>query len=138
MRGDGDSINFLQLGGQFVETISSGLGGKGYLDCLPQEPDCLVPMKCMGGSWRCSFGSYILAVDAQRARLWHFGTLTFIPLQFSHLSMAFSNLLQLSGPSLMRQVSFAYWRRWFSDSIKICSPVVALISRSLPWYISQC
>ena len=44
MRGDGDSIYFLQHGGQFDgETISSGLGGKGYLDCLPQEPGWLVP-----------------------------------------------------------------------------------------------
>ena len=69
-------------------------------------------MKCMGWSWQCSFGSYIFAVDTQRARMWHLGTLAFIPLQCNHLSMPFSNLLQLSGPSLIRQVSSAYWRRW--------------------------
>ena len=49
MRGDGDSIHFLQHGGQFGgETISAGLGVKWYLDCLPQEPGCLVPYEMHG------------------------------------------------------------------------------------------
>ena len=49
MRGDGDSIYFLQHGGQCGgETISAGLVVKDYLDCLPQEPDCLVPYEIYG------------------------------------------------------------------------------------------
>ena len=60
-------------GGQFGgETISAGLGGKGIWTVSPRNLVVWFPMKCMGRSWRCSFGSYIFAIDARRARLWHF------------------------------------------------------------------
>ena len=49
MRGYGDSNHFFQHGRQCGgETISAGLGGKGYLDCLLQEPDCLVLYEMYG------------------------------------------------------------------------------------------
>ena len=44
MRGDvGTASTFFSMAGQCGgETISAGLRGKGYLDCLPQEHDRLV------------------------------------------------------------------------------------------------
>ena len=74
MRGDGDSTHFLQHGGQFDgETISAGLELNGVWTVAPRNLVVWFPMKCMGWSLRCSFRSYVFAVDARRARLWHFG-----------------------------------------------------------------
>ena len=106
----GTASTFFSMVDSLLRLFLLDLEAKGIWTVSPRNMIVWLPRKCMGGSWRCSFGSYVFAVDSRRARLWHFGTLAFIPLQSSHLSMAFSNLLPLSGPSLMRPASSVYWR----------------------------
>ena len=95
----GTASTFFSMVDSVVERLFLlDLEAKGISTVVPRNLIVWFPMKCMGGSWRCSFGSYVFTVDTRRARLWHFGALTFILLQSGHLSMAFSNLYSSQVP----------------------------------------
>ena len=71
----GTAFTFFSMVDSVVErVILLDLESKGIWTVSPRNLVVWLPRKCMGGSWRCSFGSYIFAGDAQRARLWHVGT----------------------------------------------------------------
>ncbi len=69
---------------------------------------------CLGNVWAGHGGvvlghmSFLLTLGELGCGIW----VLWPSFHSSHLSMPFSNLFQFSGPSLMRQVSSAYWRRW--------------------------
>ena len=64
----GTASTFFSMGDNLVERLFLlDLESKGSWTVIPRNLVVWFPMKCMGGSWRCSFGSYIFAVDARRA-----------------------------------------------------------------------
>ena len=71
----GTASTFLSMVNSLVERqILLDLESKGIWTVAPRNLVVRFPMKCMGWSWRCSFESYVFAIDARKARLWHLGT----------------------------------------------------------------